>query len=129
MRRREILAALSILPFAAGAARAADKKGGGAGFIQLPTLTAAIVRGDGQRGVLTVEAGIDTPDPTLRPQVLLVLPRLRDAYATSLMIIGNGLPAGTAPDLDKLEARLQADTDRIMGRKGARFLLGTTLIN
>jgi hypothetical protein len=129
MRRRAILAALTILPLAAGVAEAADKKAGGMNFLQLPTLTAAIIRSDGRRGVLTVEAGIDAPDLQLRQKVLLSEPRLRDAYNASLMVIGAGLVPGSVPDLDKLSARLQADTDRILGRPGARFLIGTTLIN
>ena len=88
-----------------------------------------IIRPDGQRGVLTVEAGIDTPDPALRARVMELIPRLRDAYNTSLQVFGANLRPGEAPDLDQLEARLQADTDRVVGRRGARILLGTTLVN
>lgn len=129
MRRRDLLPALLLLPFA-GAAQAGDKKKpGGKGYLQLPTLTAMIIRADGQRGVLTVEAGIDTPDPALLPRVQEVEPRLRDAYNSSLMAFGANLRPGEAPDLDQLEARLQADTDRVVGRRGARILLGTTLVN
>jgi hypothetical protein len=79
--------------------------------------------------VLTLEAGIDTPDPALCERVMLLEPRLRDVYNSSLMVLAGNLRPGEPPDLDKIEARLQADTDRIVGRPGARFLLGTTLIN
>lgn len=129
MRRRDLLTVLAVLPFA-GAAKADDKKkAGGAGYLAFPALTGMIIRPDGQRGVLSVEAGIDTPDPALRSRVMELTPRLRDAYNTSLQVFGANLRPGEAPDLDQLEARLQADTDRIVGRRGARILLGTTLVN
>jgi hypothetical protein len=129
MRRRNLLSALAVLPFA-GAAQASDKKKpGGAGYLGFPTLTAMIARRDGRRGVLTVEIGIDTPDPALLPRVMELTPRLRDAYNASLAVFGANLRPGEAPDLDQLEARLQADTDRVVGRRGVRILLGTTLVN
>jgi hypothetical protein len=129
MRRRDLLPVLAVLPFA-GAAKADDKKkAGGAGYLAFTTLTALIIRPDGRRGVLTVEAGIDAPDPALRERVMELLPRLRDAYTSSLQVFGANLRPGEAPDLDQLEARMQADTDRVVGRRGARFLLGTTLVN
>jgi hypothetical protein len=128
MRRRVFLSALVVLPFA-GAAQAGDKKKpGGAGYLSLSTLTAMIIRPDGERGVLTAELGIDTPDPALLPRVMEVVPRLRDAYNATMRAFGASLRPGAAPDLDALEARLQADTDRIVGRPGARILLGTTLV-
>jgi len=134
MRRRDLLSALAVASLAgaslAGAAKAEDKKkGGGKGYLPFTTLTAMIVRPNGERGVLTVEAGIDTPDPALLPRVMELTPRLRDAYTSSLQILGANLRPGQAPDLDQLEARLQADTDRVVGRPGARILLGTTLVN
>jgi hypothetical protein len=104
------------------------KKPGGAGYLSLSTLTAMIIRPDGERGVLTAELGIDTPDPALLPRVMEVVPRLRDAYNATMRAFGASLRPGAAPDLDALEARLQADTDRIVGRPGARILLGTTLV-
>ena len=129
MRRRDLLSALAVLPFA-GAAQAGDKKKpGGKGYLQLPTLTAMIFRPNGERGVLTIEAGIDTPDPALLPRVMELVPRLRDAYASTLQVFGANLRPGAAPDLDRLEAMLQADTDRVVGRRGARILFGTTLVN
>jgi hypothetical protein len=59
---------------------------------------------------------------------MAVIPRLRDAFSVTMAAYGASLRPGVAPDLDALEARLQADTDRIVGRRGARILLGTTLV-
>lgn len=131
MRRRELLSALALLPFLAGPVLAGEGKSktGGVGYIRLPTLTATIVRSDGRRGVLSVEAGVDTPDAKLREKVTLLTPRLRDAFNSTLMVYGNNLRPGDPPDLDHLETLLQADADRVVGRPGARVLLGTTLIN
>jgi hypothetical protein len=130
-RRRLFLTfiALAIAPGAARAAHEAKKKAGGASYFQFPALTAVIIREDGRRGVLTVEAGVDVPDDTLRHKAQMVEPRLLDAYASSMAMYGADLRGGAVPNLDKLEARLQADTDRVLGGPGARVLLGTVLIN
>ena len=129
MRRRHVLLALCLASLAPPAFAADKKKGGGETYLQFPTLAAAIVRPDGRRGVLTVEAGVDARDPGLRERVELLQPRLRDAYASSLMIYGANLRPGEPPDVERLEARLQADTDRVVGRPGVRLLLGSILVN
>ncbi len=114
---------------AAGAQEAGKKKGGGLTFHQFPNLSAVVVRGDGRRGVLTVDCGVDVPDSALRKRVDQYEPRLLDAYASSMQVFGANLRPGAAPDLDALSVRLQADTDRILSQRGARFLLGTVLLN
>jgi hypothetical protein len=135
-RRLFLIAVVSAgLPpaFAAPSARAEEeggrKKGGGETYIQIRTLTANTTRADGRRGVFTAEAGVDVPDPGLHARALSLMPALRDAYASSVMVFAGALRPGQVPDLDLLEARLQADTNRILGRPGARLLLGTCLVN
>lgn len=134
MRRRLALtAALSLaapLLLAPAAALANEKKkGGGATFRQFPTLTANVARADGRRGVFTVEAGVDSPDPAQFERVNQLFPRLRAAYTASVATFAAALRPGMLPDLDLLSRRLQADTDAVMGKKGARLLLGTCLVN
>nr|QQZ50649.1 Tat pathway signal protein [Phenylobacterium glaciei] len=78
-RRLLSLAALAAaLPAAAqasgGGEKTEKKKGGGLSYLQLPTLTATIMRVDGRRGVLTVETGIDIPDVALRARAELLAP-------------------------------------------------------
>ena len=80
MNRRRLLAlAAAPLVLAPLAARAEQnekrKKGGGASYIQIDTLTATILRADGRRGVMTVEAGIDVPDSGLRARAQALTPR------------------------------------------------------
>ena len=38
-------------------------------------------------------------------------------------------PPGTIPNADYLAQMLQKETDRVVGQKGAKLLLGTILIN
>ena len=123
--------ALTSGPLAASAApeTGPKKKGGGNSFIQFETLTATVFRADGRRGVLTVEAGIDVPDAGLRNRASLSQPRLRAAYVQFLQTYAGGLAPGAPPDADYIARALQAQTNQVLGRPGARLLLGTILIN
>jgi hypothetical protein len=58
-----------------------------------------------------------------------VLPRLRAAYVQSVQVYAGGLPAGAPPNPDFLAGNLQRATDEILGRKGARVLMGAVLVN
>ena len=132
MNRRCFLLAFAAAPILApvGAFAAEEKKkGGGLDFIQIPTMTATVTRRDGRRGVLTVETGIDVPDRRLRDYAEASMPRLRAAYAQVLMTYGAQLSPGTAPNADYLSRELQRQTDRVLGKPGARLLLGTILVN
>lgn len=105
------------------------KKGGGETYIQFPTLTATILRTTGRRGVLTVETGLDVPDGKLREIAFVSQPRLRDAYVRFLQTYAQGLGPGTLPDAEILSTALQRSTDQVLGRPGARLLLGTIIAN
>jgi hypothetical protein len=133
MDRRALitLAALAVaLPAAAAAPDTGEKKKtGGLSYLPLETLTSTIVRANGRRGVLTVELGLDVPDPKLRDRAASLQPRLRAAYVQSLQIYAAGLPAGTPPNVDYLSRELQRATDAQMGRPGARLLLGAIMAN
>lgn len=135
MDRRLALAALvALVPTAALAPPAMasggeKKKGGGLSYIQIQALTASIYRRNGSRGVMTMEIGVDVANDQLRDLASASVPRLRAAYAQVLQIYANGLPAATAPDADYLAAKFQRETDRILGKPGAKLLVGTILIN
>ncbi|WP_293497658.1 Tat pathway signal protein [Phenylobacterium sp.] len=128
------LAALAAaLPVAAkasgGGEKSEKKKGGGLSYLQLPTLTATIMRVDGRRGVLTVETGIDIPDTALRARAELLAPRFRAGFVQTLQIYASGLDPATPPNADFIARELQRETDRLLGRPGGRLLLGTILVN
>jgi hypothetical protein len=108
---------------------AEKKKGGGITYIQFQTLTATIIKNDGRRGVLTVDAGVDVPNAGLRAKVNLVLPRLRAAYVQVLQAYVYSLNPGAPPDPDYLSMTLQRETDRVLGQPGAKLLLGAMLVN
>lgn len=135
MHRRLLLATALVAPalaLQAAPALAAEggkerKKGGGENFAQIPTLTASVMKADGRRGVLTVEAGVDSPNAALHARIEAQQPRLRDAYNSYLARFAAALRPGFAPDADLLSRDLQAITDRIAGR-GGKLLLGTILV-
>ena len=111
------------------------KTGGGGGggapqnsYLRLPTITANVRRVGGGRGVMTVETGVYTADAALRTRVAQSQPRLRAAYTEVVQAAANALLPGAPPDVERLVAQLQAATDRVMGRRGARLLIGTVMV-
>ena len=136
MNRRLALAAAVLAPIGALAPalaraqpKAQRKKGGGESFIQMDTLSATVNRADGRRGVMTVEAGVDVPDLGLRTRAEQSVPRLRAAYAEVLQTYAAGLPPAAVPNADYLAREMQRQTDAVLGRPGAKFLIGTILVN
>jgi flagellar basal body-associated protein FliL len=106
--------------------------GGGAAsqatYMRLPTITANVARPGGRLGVMTVETGVDTPDAALRVRVAQSAPRLRAAYAAVVQQSASSLLNGAPPDVERLVAQLQAATNTVMGRAGARLLIGTVMV-
>jgi hypothetical protein len=114
---------------AAGAAHAsAERSGGGkGGYLSLPTATATVLRRDGRRGVLTVETGLDIVDGALMERARLSQPRLSAAYNEIARIAAERLLPGAPPNVEWLAVALQHATDAILGRPGAKLLLGTVM--
>lgn len=133
MNRRQliVLCALAALPAAARAGEGGkDKdKASELSYIKLETLTAFTIKPNGRRGVMSVECGVDIPDPGLRARAQLLLPRLRAAFVDTVQIYAGGLPGGMPPDPDFLARNLQRSADEVLGRKGARVLMGAVLVN
>jgi hypothetical protein len=128
--RAVLICALALAALATGAA--AQEGGNGkakSSYVQLQTLALATTRPGGRHGVLTVEVGIDATDPALRDKVDLYTPLLRSAYISALQPYGLGLPWGALPSADYIALTLQRETDRVLGRRGARLLLGSILVN
>ena len=132
MKRRLLLALAvlsALLPAAAAVAGEDKKKTGGESYIQINTLTAYTMRPGARRGVMTVDCGLDVPDPALRARVELVLPRLRAAYVQQVQIYAGGLPSGAPPSPSFIARNLQRATDGVLGKPGARVLMGAVLVN
>ena len=131
---RRLILMLIALPLVLGPAAghaedSAKKKGGGFSYIQFPTLTATVFHGDGSRGVLTVESGVDVPDWGLRAHAQALQPRLSAAYLIALQVYASGLGPSAAPDADYIARTLQRETDKVLSRPGARLLLGSVMID
>jgi hypothetical protein len=130
---RRLLLSLAALAAAPGIARAAGggekKKSGGGSYVALGTVLGTTIRRDGRRGVLSVECGLDTPDSALRERVEQSVPRLRAAYAQTVRAYAAGLGFGDLPNVDYIARQLQQQTDRVLGRPGARLLLGAVVVN
>ena len=132
-RRLFSLAALTALVPAI--ARASDskeggkKRSGGANYLVMQTLLGTTIRSDGRRGVMSVECGLDVPDAGLRTLAEQSIPRLQSSYVDTIQSYARGLPNGSAPNADFIARTLQRQTDAILGRPGARLLLGAILVN
>ena len=133
MDRRQFLslAAIVTLPTAArAAAESSDKKkSGGGSYVPIETLLGSTIRNDGRRGVLSVECGLDIPNEALRTRAQQSLPRLRAAYVQTVQSYAAGLATGQLPSPEYIGQTLQRQTDAILGRPGARVLLGAIVVN
>ncbi len=129
MHRRLILLAALLAAGTVVAAPVEKKKGGGDSFIQLHSLTATVLLSDHRYGVLQVDVGIDVPDAGLRKRAEQSIPRLQDAFVREMATYAPSIAPGGAPNPDYLSIQLQRAVDRVLGRPGARVLLGSMLVN
>jgi hypothetical protein len=134
MRRRDLIAVLALapLPLVAGGALAGEekkKKSGGTNYIPINAITGTTHKSGGRRGVLSVDCGLQVDDPKLREYAQLSLPRLQAAYAQVIQIYAAGLPSGAEPNTEFIVQALQRQTDLILKRPGARFLIGAVVAN
>jgi len=130
MLRRAFLAALLASMAAPGLASGEEprRRTGGPSFIAIQALTANAARTGGRRGVLTVDLGLDCPDPAVHARAETLIPRLRAELFAQLQTYAAGLRPGEPPNPDFLATRFQAIADRTLGR-GGRVLLGSILLS
>ena len=120
---------LAIWPAVAHASGAEKKKSGGGSYVPVQTLLGTTIHAGGRRGVLSVDCGLDVPDAGLRTRAEQSVPRLRAAYAQTIQGYAAGLPFGALPNAEYIVQSLQRQTDSILGRPGARVLLGAIIVN
>lgn len=123
------IAGLLAWPAVAHAAGAEKKKSGGGSYVPVQTLLGTTMRGAGRRGVMSVDCGLDVPDEALRTRAEQSVPRLRAAYLQIVQGYASGLAPGALPNADYIVQSLQRQTDAILGRRGARVLLGGIIVN
>jgi hypothetical protein len=114
-----------------GAAQAAGSKGSGTedSYLRVAPIAASVALPGGRRGVLTAEVGLDTADPTLRTLAQHSLPRLRAGWFRVTSAYAASLRPAAPPDADHLARELQKETDRVLGKAGAKVLLGSIMTN
>jgi hypothetical protein len=89
-----------------------------------------MVKDTGRRRILSVECGVDVQnDLEFLKRVEASVPRLRSAFASTVQAYAANLQPGALPNAEFLARTLQSDTDRVMGRRGARFLIGAVQVN
>jgi len=134
MRSVPVLAALLLAAALAAPSRADDGDDGGkapkhkvtqsASYLMIDPMYSAILEGDRPVGMLMIGIGLDIPDAKLRAEAEHALPVLRDAYVRNLLNFSTtSVRAWKQPDVAQIADRLQAVTDRALGRKGAKVLL------
>lgn len=123
------LAALAAAPAGALAAGGEKKKSGGGSYVSIQPLLGTTVRSGRRHGVMSVDCGLDVPDAALRTRVEQSAPRLRAAYVQTIQSYAAGLGEGSLPNADYVAQALQRQTDAILGRPGARLLLGGIVVN
>lgn len=139
MRQARLLSLILVAALAGGslAAPTAALAGHGGGeekkapptYFALDPINAVVLRRDGRRGVMTVEAGIEAKDPKLMARAQASTPRLRAAFAQVLMVYAAGLRGGAPPDMDYIARELQKACDQVVGKPGARVLMGSALLS
>jgi hypothetical protein len=117
-----------LLPAALPGPAFAEKKEE-ATYVSVETLTATVLANNGRHQIMTVQAGVDVPDKALHDYAEKVTPRLRDAYTQILELYAGGIVPGSPPDPDYVARRMQEATDRVLGKPGAKFLIGGIMVN
>ncbi|MFT4074554.1 MAG: Tat pathway signal protein [Asticcacaulis sp.] len=105
------------------------KKGGGEGYTQFKTINVFTAASRRRHGTMSVDMGLYSDDPKLVDQIKIFQPRLQDAYLSRLQAYAGTLNSTSVVDTDFIAMQLQSATDSILGRKGAKVLLGTILLN
>jgi len=132
MNRRTLCLSILVsgaLPAAPLHAEEEKKKGGGKGYTQFPMITVFTQANATHHGTLSVDMGLYTDDARLTTQIKAYMPRLQDAYLSRLQGYANGLSPTSLADPDYVSLQLQQATDRVLGRGGAKVLLGSVLLN
>ena len=134
MDRRQMITGLwasSCLMAVAPAAYAGPKAEGGSsagGQLRMALINATVLRRTGRRGVMSVESTLNIADGALFERAKLSQPRLNAAFNEAIQLYASRMLPHAVPDLDAITATLQRATDRVLGRAGAKVLLGTVMV-
>jgi hypothetical protein len=92
-------------------------------------LRASISRGFNVQGVLSVDAGLDIPNPKTRKTAEGLRPRLMSAMRDAVLNYASlSYVVGERPDADLLKARLQKAVDLVLGKGEATVALASVMV-
>lgn len=135
MDRRQIIIALmasssllALAPRAAAGPKAEGGSSGAGGQLRMALINATVLRRTGRRGVMSVESTLDIADGALFERAKLSQPRLNAAFNEAIQVYAARMLPHAVPDLNAITATLQAATDRVLGKAGAKVLLGTVMV-
>ncbi len=130
MHRRAFIIAGLLLPPLGSTAHAGPKaeKAPEGGELPMALATATVIRSRGGRAIMSVESTLVIADGALMERARLSRPRLNAAFNEAVRVEANRMLPDTVPDLEALTRALQRATDRVLGRQGARVLLGTVMV-
>lgn len=135
--RHALLCLTAAIPLFAGSLPALAAEGGSGvrkatqseSYVVIEPMYASIIDGVTPRGLLLVELGLDIPDSTLRERVAQNLPAMRDAYLRALLsYAATSVRVWRQPNVEDIANRMQAITNKIVGREGAKVLMSQTAI-
>jgi hypothetical protein len=127
-RRAFLMTAFAAALPGVALANEGGKKKNESPYMPLKVVTLTIVRTNGRHGAMTVEVGLNIPDPALRELAAESQPLLRDAYVRVLQPYALRMTPGIAPSAEFITLSMQRETDRVLGRRGAKVLLGGILV-
>lgn len=131
MDRRTLIITAIAASLGAGSAWAKSPKGeakSGGGELPMPLATATVLRTHGRRGIMSVESTLVFTDGALLEHAKLSQPRLNAAFNEAVRVEASRLLSDALPDVTALTRALQRAADRVLGRPGARVLLGTVMV-
>ena len=124
-----LVATPTLAPSLALANEAKKEKKEAVTYFALAPINAVVLRRDGRRGVMTVETGLEIKDAKLMERAQASTPRLRAAFAQTLMVYAAGLRGGSPPDIDHISRELQKAADQVLGKPGSKVMLTSAMIN
>ena len=92
-------------------------------------LLASITRGVTVKGTLTVDAGLDVPDPKVRKRAEAIRPRLFSEMRQSVLLYAElSYIFGNSPDVDLLRSRMQKAVDGVLGPGTSKVVLASVIV-
>ena len=114
----------------AGSAMASPKAAStpAGGELAMPLATGTVIRPNGRRAVMSVESTLTFEDGALLERAKLSQPRLNAAFNEAVRIEATRTLPDAVPDTTALTRSLQRAADQVLGRSGAKVLLGTVMV-